>query len=124
MRRGTLQPATTMPAGIGMKTGGLSMCGSSMADLTALFGSRSEDCGNAPVRRFFTCTVGQKASAAKYYLDDVDEVSELLNRLKVTAERMCKDSPMNTLTWSGGDLGRRSSHKVGSMPGLSSLKFE
>lgn len=115
-----IRAAQTTPAGLGAK----SLGGSSMVDLTALVGGRSEDVfGSVPARRFFTCTVGQKASAAKYYLDDVDEVSELLNRLKLAAERMCKDSPINTLTWSGGEFGLKKAQRVGSMPGLSTLAF-
>ena len=32
----------------------------------------------------FTCTVGKKPSKAKYYVNDVDEVSELLHRIAMT----------------------------------------
>lgn len=52
-------------------------------------------------RRFFTCTVGRKPSAAKFFLDDTDEVSELLASLKQVQEKQNKES--NLGTWSYGD---------------------
>ena len=52
-------------------------------------------------RRFFTCTVGRKPSAAKFFLDDTDEVSELLASLKQVQEKQNKES--NLGTWSFGD---------------------
>ncbi|CAE7256832.1 TPS6 [Symbiodinium natans] len=41
-------------------------------------------------RRFFTCTVGRKPSAAKFFLDDTEEVSELLASLRQVQEKQAK----------------------------------
>merc|ERR1712190_708219 len=91
---------------------GLSLAG----DLQSL----GDDCGEPDHRRFFTCTVGRKPSAAKFYVDDTDEVSELLTNLKQQHDKM-KDAPPNYHTWSGSDPHR--SMRVGSMPALSTLAF-
>jgi hypothetical protein len=40
--------------------------------------SKTKRAGVPPV---FTCTVGKKPSKAKYYVNDVDEVSELLRQI-------------------------------------------
>merc|ERR1719401_1268206 len=76
--------------------------------------------GASSQQRFFTCTVGRKPSAAKFYLDDVDEVSELLASLKAQHDRKVKDLPPSYHTWSGGDM-KKGGLRVGSMPALSSL---
>jgi len=52
-------------------------------------------------RRFFTCTVGRKPSVAKFYLEDTDEVSELLATLESEKKRLSvKDMPPSRHTWS------------------------
>merc|ERR1712039_367397 len=103
--------------GMKAKTGLSQLSGMSLAGLSALAG----DCDEPDHRRFFTCTVGRKPSAAKFYFDDVDEVSELLTTLKGQHEKM-KDAPPSYHTWSGSDSWNRSM-RVGSMPALSSLQF-
>ena len=40
--------------------------------------------GGAVLNRFFSVTVGRKPSHARYFLDDVDQVSDLLNNLSNT----------------------------------------
>merc|ERR1719223_2495128 len=63
--------------------------GGSIADLAnAGVPSASED--ESQQRRFFTCTVGQKPSAAKFFLHDVDEVSELITSLASVHRRKTK----------------------------------
>lgn len=47
--------------------------------------------GSFPTVRYFTCVVGQKPSAAKFYLDDPDEVSELLLSLQSAHNRRAKE---------------------------------
>lgn len=39
---------------------------------------------NTTASNYFTCTVGQKPSKAKFFLHDVEEVSELFDALKTT----------------------------------------
>jgi len=85
-----------------------------------------DDSGNAAAnQKFFTCTVGRKPSAAHYFLDDVEEVSEVLSNIKLQQERsgrrQSKDH-MSSYTWSGGDL-RGPGMRVASQPALSSLAF-
>jgi len=79
----------------------------------------------AQTRRCFTCTVGRKPSAAKFFLDDTDEVSELLGSLKQQKQRAnfgSKELPYSSSsTWSGGDL--KGQARRSSMPSLSSLSF-
>lgn len=74
-------------------------------------------------RRFFTCVVGRKPSAAKFFLDDTDEVSELLASLKLVQDKRSKEMQSSSYTWSGGDVLGKKPTRVGSMPGLSSLSF-
>lgn len=84
--------------------------------------SAAGDSESSKVQRFFTCTVGRKPSAAMYYVDDVDEVSELLTSLKSQHDKKRTDVGMPSYhTWSGGDMGK--SKRVGSMPALASLAF-
>lgn len=75
--------------------------------------------GNEPSRppmRFFTCVVGQKPSEAKFYLDEVEEVSELLACLKVQAARTRDFSAMPLRANKGFPLHRAG--VPGSMPAL------
>ena len=44
-----------------------------------------------PARRFFTCVVGRKPSATKFFLDDTDEVSEVLASLKLVQDKRSKE---------------------------------
>ncbi|CAD7976955.1 unnamed protein product, partial [Amoebophrya sp. A25] len=37
--------------------------------------------GSDQMNAYFSCTVGQKPSKAKYFLHDVDEVSDLIDQL-------------------------------------------
>eukprot|EP00927_Polykrikos_kofoidii_P027259 TRINITY_DN24052_c0_g2_i1.p1 TRINITY_DN24052_c0_g2~~TRINITY_DN24052_c0_g2_i1.p1 ORF type:complete len:1132 (-),score=194.61 TRINITY_DN24052_c0_g2_i1:65-3460(-) len=71
------------------------------------------------LRRFFTCTIGRKPSAAKFFLNDTEEISELLVTLKSLHDR--KQS-LSSHTWSSGDAFAKNM-RVGSMPALSSLSF-
>lgn len=108
--------------GSGMKKTSLASA-SYGGDLRSLGGSGLDD--GAPCnRRFFTCTVGRKPSAAKFYLDDTDEVSELLASLKSEHDRRAHRDvvPPSYYTWSGGPSDMRSM-RIGSMPALSSLEF-
>lgn len=93
----------------------LSLGGESSGGLEELLGPVSG-------QRVYTCTVGRKPSAAKFYLDDVDEVSDLLSSLKSQHERRTtsQHSSSNYNTWSGGD-----GQKVGvrPMPSLSSIDY-
>eukprot|EP00415_Alexandrium_ostenfeldii_P001103 UN1103 len=116
-------------AGMGMGSKakkGLSSLSSSVAgDLRNLggnFNAGDDSAAAAPSqRRFFTCTVGRKPSAAKFFLDDVEEVSELLSTLKSQHEKL-RDALPSYHTWSGGDPPSRGK-RVGSMPALSSLAY-
>merc|ERR1712083_1249844 len=56
--------------------------GGSMTDLAGLAGHGTDNTPRGQSRRFYTCTVGRKPSAANFFVDDVDEVSELLCALK------------------------------------------
>mmetsp|Transcript_28140 Transcript_28140/g.65120 ORF Transcript_28140/g.65120 Transcript_28140/m.65120 type:complete len:287 (-) Transcript_28140:70-930(-) len=90
-------------------------------------GFGSEECSSAAAhQKFFTCTVGRKPSAAKYFLDDVEEVSEVLSSIKLQQERSgrraSKDYVSSYHTWSGGDM-MRPGMRVASQPALSSLAF-
>mmetsp|Transcript_55080 Transcript_55080/g.163977 ORF Transcript_55080/g.163977 Transcript_55080/m.163977 type:complete len:989 (-) Transcript_55080:42-3008(-) len=119
-------------AGVGMSIGmgskvrkGLATLSSSVAgDLRNLggnFNASDELVGAPSQRRFFTCTVGRKPSAAKFFLDDVEEVSELLSTLKSQHEKQ-REAPPSYHTWSGGDMPNRG-RRVPSMPALSSLTY-
>lgn len=102
---------------------GLSSLSSSVAgDLRNLGGNFNAGDDAAPSqRRFFTCTVGRKPSAAKFFLDDVEEVSDLLSTLKSQHDKL-REAPPSYHTWSGGDPPNRGK-RVGSMPALSSLAY-
>merc|ERR1711974_64483 len=52
--------------------------GKSSGNLCGLTGDDEVEPPGSSQRRFFTCTVGRKPSSAKFYLDETDEVSELL----------------------------------------------
>lgn len=103
----------------GGKKFGTNLSGSVAGDLRSL-GSGLDDPAVC-TRRFFTCTVGRKPSAAKFYLDDTEEVSELLATLKSEHDRRASkgdsrhDLTPNSNTWSGGV--KRST------PSLSSVDF-
>lgn len=73
--------------------------------------------GGLSSNRFFTCTVGRKPSAAKFYLDDTDEVSELLAGLKAQHEKRVKELDALSGTPTGGSLwsARSAFAKQGSM---------
>ncbi|CAE8675446.1 unnamed protein product, partial [Polarella glacialis] len=122
-RKGGGFPSKSSSGKLGSFGGDLSSFGGGGGgDLSSL----SEDkatASSSSQRRFWTCTVGRKPSAAKFYLDDTDEVSELLASLRQKTEGRAKEMPPNYNTWSGGDLSGRSGRSPGSMPGLSSLSF-
>merc|ERR1719361_2342437 len=119
--------ASTQSDSIGTKTkkGGLHSA-SVAGDLRNLVGDSfniDEPAGSTTQRRFFTCTVGRKPSAAKFYLDDVEEVTEFLTNMKSCSDRRkFQVHHLNSHTWSGGDMQMRSK-KNSSMPALSSLAF-
>jgi len=80
----------------------------------------------ASSRRFFSCTVGRKPSAANFFLDDTEEVSELLTNLKGCQERAVRlnSKDMNSLSWSSNSRPIGRSKHSSSMPHLASLAFE
>jgi len=98
--------------------------GSIAGDLSALAGggmSMGDISPRHKARRFFTCIVGQKTSAAKFFLNDTEEVSELLASLKASTVRKRMDS--SSFTWSSGESGASGLRGVGSMPTIGSLNF-
>lgn len=99
-----------------------SVSGNFFGDLRSLCKDGHSPTNASRRRQFFTCTVGRKPSAAKFYLDDTDEVSELLSSLKQLQTKRVKDPP-NYNTWSGGDVSR-GAIRHNSMPPLSSLSFD
>mmetsp|Transcript_26621 Transcript_26621/g.79420 ORF Transcript_26621/g.79420 Transcript_26621/m.79420 type:complete len:1165 (-) Transcript_26621:106-3600(-) len=117
----------TMPSKGSFTLGGMK---TSSGDLSSLLGGGGRSTGDQmgfglPRRRFFTATVGRKPSAARFFIDDTDEVSELLQSLKSSGRRptMSKEDLPSFHTWSGGDMsGKRTTNT--SMPGLSSLSFQ
>jgi len=84
------------------------------------------------VRRFYTCVVGRKPSAAKSFIHDVDEMSELLaalatqnKRTKALGRQGSHNLERNANTWShGGSAEGVFMGKRGSMPGLSGVSFQ
>jgi len=122
LRASISTPAESSGMGSKMKKGLSSLSSSIAGDLGSLGGNivGGEDSSPAQ-RRFFTCTVGRKPSAAKFFLDDVEEVSELLSMLKSQHEKQ-RELPPSYHTWSGGD-GAKRGMRVGSMPALSSLAY-
>jgi trehalose 6-phosphate synthase/phosphatase len=107
--------------------------GGGLAGLASMSEASSQGFGRMPshdssgfgekTTRFFTCTVGRKSTAAKFYLDDTEEVSELLGNMKSQHERkQFTQVPPSHHTWSGG-FGLSSKNRLGSMPALSSLSF-
>jgi len=106
--------------------GGLSGLASSSHDF-GLFGrSNSGELDWRTNEKYFTCTVGRKPTAAKFYLDDVDEVTELLGNLRAVQERKTRvlaypETCPPELSGMKGGLGKSARH--GSMPTLASLDF-
>mmetsp|Transcript_73598 Transcript_73598/g.204527 ORF Transcript_73598/g.204527 Transcript_73598/m.204527 type:complete len:1125 (+) Transcript_73598:84-3458(+) len=112
--------------GFGKFSGSLS--GDVSGGLAGLASGADDSASSGKLRRFFACTVGRKPSSARFYVDDTDEVSELLMSLKSAAERRStKASPQEFLpsphTWCGGGSFRKGYGMHGSMPALSSLEF-
>eukprot|EP00927_Polykrikos_kofoidii_P051114 TRINITY_DN4491_c0_g2_i1.p1 TRINITY_DN4491_c0_g2~~TRINITY_DN4491_c0_g2_i1.p1 ORF type:complete len:1149 (-),score=183.37 TRINITY_DN4491_c0_g2_i1:384-3398(-) len=113
--------ASTRKPGMMSGFGGGSIAG----NLQAFGGGNFDDPGTSSqrlgkTRRFFTCVVGCKPSAAKFFLNDTEEVSELLMSLKSLHDRK---QAVSSYTWSGGDSFSKGL-RVGSMPALSSLNFD
>jgi len=122
---GLASGGTGMPRMEAFSTNNLSGLGGrdAFSTNTLLLGGNLSTCHALPMkpparRRFFTCTIGRKPSAAKFFLDDVDEVSDLLSQLQ-WKRRFSNESTMRAHhTWSGGDGFKR---RVDSMPTLASL---
>ena len=77
----------------GKLSGGGGLCGFGgdlRGSLSGGLASLGEDNTPQVTRRFFTCTVGRKPSAAKFFLDDTEEVSELLASLRQVQEKQAK----------------------------------
>lgn len=77
----------------GKLSGGGGLCGFGgdlRGSLSGGLASLGEDNTPQVSRRFFTCTVGRKPSAAKFFLDDTEEVSELLASLRQVQEKQAK----------------------------------
>jgi len=73
---------------LGGKTTSGTLGNKSSGNLFGLAGGDELMPTNSSSRRFFTCTVGFKPSAAKFYLDGTDEVSEILASLQSQMRRM------------------------------------
>lgn len=109
--------------------GGLSNLAASSSDF-GIFGRSASgglDSAGGGGDKYFTCTVGRKPTAAKFYLDDVDEVTELLGNLRAVQERKTRvlaypETCPPELSGLKGGLNKNSRH--GSMPTLASLDFE
>ena len=58
----------------------------SLSDMLAQYEAPKKGLGGAQGigSNYFTCTVGQKPSKAKFFLHDVEEVSELFEALKTS----------------------------------------
>lgn len=78
-----------MGGGLGSKSRSKINYGGSFMDLSNMCGGTGSD-DEVGHRRFFTCTIGQKPSEAKFFLHDVDEVSELIATLASTHRRKTK----------------------------------
>jgi trehalose 6-phosphate synthase/phosphatase len=92
--------------------------GSIAGDLAGMCGTGTDEEDNP--RRCFTVTVGQKPSAAKFCLHDVEEVSDLLASLASSNKRKTRKETSlanNSYTWTAG------ASRTASMPGLSNLNF-
>ncbi|CAN6461018.1 unnamed protein product [Victoria cruziana] len=46
----------------------------------------------SPIAEVFACTVGQKPSKAKYYLDDISEITKMLQGLATASELAARNS--------------------------------
>merc|ERR1719174_2907050 len=97
--------------------------GSITGDLENLgMAGMDDDCSGT--RRFYTCVVGRKPSAAKSFVHDTDEMSELIQALATQNTRRNEfarqNLEKNAQTWSYGaaSLGVKSRS---SMPDLSSM---
>ena len=51
----------------------------------------------SPVAEVFACTVGQKPSKAKYYLEDTSEILRMLQGLAHVSEQSVKSPPQPSL---------------------------
>jgi len=106
--------------------GGLSNMAASSGDLGMFGRSGSGELDYRGGDRYFTCTVGRKPTAAKFYLDDVDEVTDLLGNLRAVQDRKTRvlaypeTCPPDVAGLKGG-LSKASRH--GSMPTLATLEF-
>lgn len=105
--------------------------GSIATDLAALGGSvfNEADSGSCDEgsqreeqRRYFTCTVGKKPSEARFYLDDADEVSELLSALKVASQKPSREYPL-TMPPGGPSGFRVGQPQRAARTGLQNLSF-
>lgn len=76
---GSMKKSKATPGTLGNKSSG---------NLFGLAGGDELMPTNSSQRRFFTCTVGFKPSAANFYLDGPDEVSEILGALQSQMKRM------------------------------------
>merc|ERR1712032_1708236 len=70
------------PVNPGLSSGGKKSFGGSVAGNLMALGAVDEEEVGPPPRKFCSCVVGEKPSEAKFFLADVDEVSELLLNLK------------------------------------------
>jgi trehalose 6-phosphate synthase/phosphatase len=106
--------------------------GSIAGDLQSLGAVMCADEDSATNLRYFTCVVGRKPSAAKFFLNDTDEMSELLQSLAAQQRRRSSTGysfrheisdrhlGQNAQTWTAGrEVG--SLRGIGSMPTLSSM---
>jgi len=88
-----LEKSTSLQGSMKKKPATVNLSGQSCNNLLSLAGG-DEPMPPMPAagsqRRFFTCTVGRKPSAAKFYLDDTDEVYELLMTLDSKRRRFTR----------------------------------
>lgn len=139
-KNNSFSPGTHSEPGMGgmCSNNNLFGMGSISGDLNNLGGMGSFD--EDHIRRFYTCVVGRKPSAAKSFLHDVEEMSELLGALAAQNKRRnqmtdaTQNLAQNAQTWSGtmssegpgmqrqGSSGD-SRGGSGGMPGLGSVGF-
>ncbi|KAL0409278.1 UNVERIFIED_CONTAM: Alpha,alpha-trehalose-phosphate synthase [UDP-forming] 5 [Sesamum radiatum] len=69
-------------------------------DMFEVIMSAKDDGSLSPVAEVFACTVGQKPSKAKYYLEDISEILRMFQGLADASEQSVKSvsfSPQRTL---------------------------
>lgn len=97
---------------LGPTTNTVPGCRGSFSNLSGLCDSGT---ATSHVRRFITCTVGRKPTHARYYLDDVEDVNDLMIAFKLSGKKRFPWSNADTMP---GGL------RVYSKPPVDSIFFE